>query len=549
MSRFVERIATVAARSAHGLTAGEPGEPVQRTWRQIHHDATGLAADLAANGVRPGDAVSVLAGDAACVAPAVQGVWLAGGSVTMLHQPPERTDLGLWQDATLRVVKMIDSHLVLVGPPFDHLADALRAAGIPFRLLADLSTRPDPAFTPLEVDEQEPALLQLTSGTTAEPKAVQITHGNVFANLSAAAERLGVRPESDAWVSWLPLSHDMGMTGALLWPMFTGIRLVSVTPGAFIRRPRLWAELLSTHRGTLTAAPNFAYAVLARHLERAAAGSLDLSSLRCAFNGAEPVDVETLDRFVAAGARFGMRPEAAVPCYGSAESTVTTSVSPDRPVVAETVSASELEANRRAVPYEGSEPTRARRLAILGEPAPGIEVRVVGDDGEPLPERHVGVLQLRGASITSTYLTADGPEAAQDADGWLDIGDEGYLADGNVVVCGRRKDVIIVGGRNIYPTEIERVAASAAGVRAGNVVAVRVNDEPGSGAGRESFAVLVESRRAGDEEAAATLADAVTAKVSADLAARPAVVRVIRPGTLPKTPSGKLRRGMARELL
>lgn len=550
MSRFVEQIVAVAAQSTRGMTTGEPGEPVQRTWGQIHQDATGRAADLAGHGVEPGDAISVLAADPALVAPTVQGIWLAGGSVTMLHHPTERTDLALWREETLRVLKMIDSHLVLLGPPFDPLADELRTAGIPFRRLTDLSTRPDLAFTPVEVDEQEPALLQLTSGSTAEPKAVQITHENVFANLNAASEETAVRPDRDVFVSWLPLCHDMGMTGALLWPMISGIHLVSVTPGDFIRRPRLWAELLSNYQGSLTAAPNFAYAVIARHLERAADGSLDLSSLRCAFNGAEPVDVETLDRFVAAGARFGMRPESAAPCYGSAESTVMTSVSPlDRPVVVDTVEASELETNRRAVPYEGSDPTRARRLAALGEPAVGIDVRVVGGDGEPLPERHVGVLQLRGASITSTYLTTNGQEAAQDAEGWLDIGDEGYLADGNIVVCGRRKDVIIMGGRNIYPTEIERVAASVDGVRAGNVVAVRVNDEPGAGAGRESFAVLAESRGAQDEVEAATIVDAITAKVSADLGARPAVVRVLRPGTLPKTPSGKLRRGMARELL
>ena len=336
-------------------------------------------------------------------------------------------------------------------------------------------------------------------------------------------------------VSWLPLFHDMGMVGFLTVPMTVGIELVSVTPTDFLGRPLLWAELISRHGGTVTAAPNFAYAVLARQLARADDGSLDLSTLRFALNGAEPIDPAAVTAFTTAGARFGLRPEAVVCAYGMAETALGVSFAPiDTGLQVDEIDAVELEEHRRAVPA-GDGP--ARRFPLLGPPLPGIEVRVVGDGGAVLGEREVGVLQLRGESVTPGYLTVAGPVATQDADGWLDTGDEGYLADGAVVVCGRRKDVIIMGGRNIYPTDIERAASGADGVRAGNAVAVRL--EADGARHRESFLVAVESRRATEPEAAQGIAKDVTSRVVSAVGVRPAEVVVLRPGSLPKTPVGE----------
>jgi fatty-acyl-CoA synthase len=208
------------------------------------------------------------------------------------------------------------------------------------------------------------------------------------------------------------------------------------------------------------------------------------------------------------------------------------------------IDADQLESHRRAVPATYG-PTR--RFPKLGPPLPGIEVRVVGDDGAVLGEREVGILQLRGPSVTPGYLTVDGPLATQDAEGWLDTGDEGYVAEGQVVVCGRRKDVIIMAGRNIYPTDIERAAAEAQDVRAGNTVAVRLS--AGEGRHRESFLVAVESRKAGDADAEQLIRKDVTSRVVSAVGVRPAEVVVLAPGSLPKTPSGKLRRAATGELL
>ena len=545
VSRFLDGVIATAGNATTGMVTGEPAEAARRTWGELHAQARRIAGGLVAAGLRPGQAVAVLAGQPAEIAPVAQAIWLAGGSMTMLHQPTPRTDLEVWRDDTLRVLRMIEARAVVIGEPFGQMAGVLDAYGISYLLAGALTAGPD--HPPTEVDEDSTALLQLTSGSTAEPKAVRITHRNLFANLSDAAEHLNC-DETSVMVSWLPMFHDMGMVGCLLLPMLRGMELVSVTPIDFLSRPVLWAELMSRYGATITTAPNFAWAVLARQLARVEPGTLDLSALQVAGNGAEPIDPATMSAFVdIASARFGLRPSAVNCCYGAAESTLVISMSEmSDPMLLDEVDAAELEQNHKAVPSAGAG-SGVRRLPMLGRPFPSVEVRVTDDDGKPLGERQVGHLQLRGESVTSAYVTPQGEQPARDEDGWLDIGDEGYLADGQIVVCGRRKDVIIMGGRNIYPTDIERAAAAVPGVREGNVVAVRLM--AGDGRARESFGVLAESRAAGDEAAEEQIRREVTAKVRSEIDVRPAVVRVLPPGSLPKTPSGKLRRAAARDLL
>jgi fatty-acyl-CoA synthase len=542
VSRFVDEVVATAGRVRTGMVTGEPGEASRRSWDELHQLARRMAGALVDGGLKPGQAVAVLAGMPAQIAPVAQAIWLAGGSMTMLHQPTPRTDLDVWRDDTLRVLRMIDARAVVVGSPFEPVTGVLEAYGITHHHADELAAGPE--FTPVDADEESAALLQLTSGSTAEPKAVRITHRNLYANLVDSAEHLRC-DESGVMVSWLPMFHDMGMVGCLLLPMLSGMELVSVTPADFLRRPVMWAELMSKYGGTITTAPNFAWAVLTRQLARLEPGSLDLSRLQVAGNGAEPIDPATMRAFTEiATTRFGLKPEAVNCCYGAAESTLVISMSEmSDPMLLDEVDAAELEKGR-AVEATG----KARLLPKLGRTFPSVEARVVDDDGNLRGVREVGRLQLRGESVTDGYVTPDGYENARGEDGWLDIGDEGYLLeDGQIVVCGRRKDVIIMGGRNIYPTDIERAAATVDGVRDGNVAAVRLL--AGDGVARESFAVLVESRSAGDEAAERDIRRQVAARVVAEIDVRPAQVRVLPPGSLPKTPSGKLRRGAARTLL
>ncbi|WP_309114878.1 fatty acyl-AMP ligase [Saccharothrix sp.] len=543
MSRFVDTmVATAASANDRGMTTGEPTAPTRRTWAEVHEEARRMAGALVAGGVAPGEAVAVLAGDPAEIAPAVQAVWLSGGSITMLHQPTPRTDLAEWATDTLRVLAMIGARLVLLGSPFDALAGVLDENGVSYRRLDELDGDPLPA--PVEVDESATALLQLTSGSTADPKAVRITHGNLWSNAKAMEEAAELDPETDRMVSWLPLFHDMGMVGFLTVPMLFGIDLVKVTPVDFLARPTLWPDLISRYRGTITAAPNFAYAIAARRMGGVEDGTWDLSRLRIALNGAEPIDPTAVKAFTDAGARFGMPAECVLCAYGMAETTLGVAFAPVFTGMAvDHVDPDELEANRRAVPVEPG--PDARSFPLLGPPLPGLEVQVVDDSGAVRGEREVGQLRVRGEAVTPGYLTVDGPLATQDAEGWLDTGDEGYVVDGQVVVCGRRKDVIIMGGRNIYPTDIERAATSVEGVRAGNAVAVRLD----AGTRRERFAVVVESKHAGEDDAVKDLTKEINARVVDAVGLRPFAVVVLKPGSLPKTPSGKLRRSAAAALV
>jgi fatty-acyl-CoA synthase len=289
----------------------------------------------------------------------------------------------------------------------------------------------------------------------------------------------------------------------------------------------------------MTAAPNFAYSLLAKRLRKQAKpGQFDLSTLRFALSGSEQVEPADVEDFCNAGAPFGLRPEAILPAYGMAETTVAVSFSElGAGLVVDEIDADLLAVLRRAVP--AAKGSNTRRLASLGPPLNDLEARVVDEDGNLLPTRGVGVIELRGEPVTSGYITMGGFVSAQDQHGWYDTGDLGYLMEnGHVVVCGRVKDVIIMAGRSIYPTDIERAASRVEGVRPGCAVAVRLD----AGHSRESFAVAVECNDWQDPAEVRRIKQQVAHEVVAEVDARPRNVVVLGPGIIPKTPSGKLRR-------
>ncbi|QYN23087.1 fatty acyl-AMP ligase [Amycolatopsis sp. DSM 110486] len=545
MSRFVDTLVETATGRGQqrGMVTGEPKEPVRRTWAEVHDQAKKIAGGLVAGGLKPGSAVAVLAAAPVLIAPTVQAVWLAGGSVTMLHQPTARTDLAEWAEDTVKVLGMIGAGLVVLGEPFDQLAPVLAEKGIQHRLITELAEA-EPLAEVVPTDEGATALLQLTSGSTADPKAVRITYGNLYTNVKAMVDRAEFDFDVDVMVSWLPTFHDMGMVGFLTVPMTFGVELVKITPVEFLTGPLIWPELISKYNGTTTAAPNFAYAIVGRRMARVEDdNAYDLSKLRIALNGAEPIDETAVQTFVDAGARFKMPAECVFPAYGMAEATLAVSFAPlFTGLTLDVVEADALEADDRAVPVPEGDSRRGtdavRSFAVLGRPLDGLEASIVSADGSLLGDREVGEIRLRGPAVTPGYLTVDGPLDTQDADGWMKTGDLGYLIDGQIVICGRRKDVIIMGGRNLYPTDIERAATSVEGVRAGNAVAVRLD----AGSRRERFAVVVESKLAGDADAERALSKQVAARVRDAVDMRPFAVVVLPAGSLSKTPSGKVKR-------
>jgi fatty-acyl-CoA synthase len=404
--------------------------------------------------------------------------------------------------------------------------------------------RADP-IDPVDTGEDDLALMQLTSGSTGPPKAVQITHRNLASNAEAMFIGAECDLESDVIVSWLPLFHDMGMTGFLTVPMCFGAELVKISPIDFLSDTLLWAKLIDKYKGTMTAAPNFAYALFANRLrKRARPGQFDLSTLRWALSGAEQVEPADVEDLCEAGAPFGLRPQAILPAYRMAETTVAVSFSEcGAGLVVDEVDADMLAVLHRAVP---STKGNTRRLATLGPLLRGLEARIVDEDAIILPTRGVGVIQVRGEPLTRGYTTVAGFVSALDDQGWYDTGDMGYLTEnGHVVVCGRVKDVIIMAGRNIHPTDIERAAGRVEGVRRGCAVAVRLE----AGHSREAFAVAVESNNFDDRADVRRIQRQVAHEVVAEVDVRPRNVVVLGPGTIPKTPSGKLRRAHALSLV
>jgi fatty-acyl-CoA synthase len=536
VSRFTDKMYRSAQESKRGMVTGEPYEPVRHTWAEVHERARRVAGGLAAAGIGPGDAVGVLAGFPVEIAPTAQGVWMRGGSLTMLHQPTPRTDLVVWAEDTMTVIGMIELKAVIVSEPFIVAIPVLEEKGIKVLVVSDLLAA-DP-IDPVETGEDDLALMQLTSGSTGSPKAVQITHRNIFSNAEAMFIGAEYDVNTDVMVSWLPCFHDMGMVGFLTIPMYFGAELVKVTPMDFLRDTLLWAKLIDKYKGTMTAAPNFAYALFAKRLRRQAKpGEFDLSTLRFALSGAEPVEPADVEDLIDAGKPFGLQETAILPAYGMAETCLAVSFSPcNAGLVVDEVDADLLAALRRAVP---SSKGNTRRLASLGPLLNDLEARIVDEDGAVLPTRGVGVIQLRGESVTPGYITMAGFLPTQDENGWYDTGDLGYITDeGNIVVCGRVKDVIIMAGRNIYPTDIERAAGRVEGVRPGCAVAVRLD----AGHSRETFAVAVESNHYQDLAEVRRIEHQVAHEVVTEVDVRPRNVVVLGPGTIPKTPSGKLRR-------
>jgi acyl-CoA synthetase (AMP-forming)/AMP-acid ligase II len=398
------------------------------------------------------------------------------------------------------------------------------------------ATPPVPALA----QGDETALIQYTSGSTGKPRGVVITATNLAANVDAMGKGLGFSRE-DRVVSWLPLYHDMGLIGALLGPLVHGSTIWLMSPLEFMLRPAIWMQAVSDARATLTVAPNFAYGLVARKVSDEELQGLDLSSLRAAINGAEPVDPSTAEAFCKRMAPLGFRRSSYFPVYGLAESTLSVAFPPlNRGVKIDNVRRDQL-AEGLATPAEPGPGSIA--LVSVGSPLPGQEVTIVSltPDHTPLPERRLGQIWVRGASVSPWYFEQH--HAVRERRTSLRTGDVGYLADGELYVVDRLKDLVIVAGRCYSPSDIERAAERVPGVRAGRSVAFGV---PDPNLGTESLVILAEVQPRTAEELE-DLAAAVRQRVTAETGLSPQEVRLLKPGFLPRTPNGKLMRRDSRD--
>jgi len=512
------------------LTALGPGGRAQSlSWARLHRQARRMASVLVDGGVARGSRVGLLAEPSLDLVTALQAGWLAGASITVLSRPPRRAGLPALRrvlaDAGLRLV-VVDAELAVEA--------AAGFAPTPVLSLAELagrarSTPPAAVRPPAPADL---AVLQYTSGSTRTPRGVPVTHRHLAAQLAAIRDAVGHDPQHPHRVlSWLPLYHDLGLIAFLAFPMSSGCSLVLQSPAGFALRPASWLAALSRHRSTLTGAPDFAYRLLLPLLEAGLA--IDLSAVRLMVSGGEPINARAMARFTAAAARHGLDPRAIMPAYGLAEATLAVTCSPaGAGLVTDPVDPVRLEREGRAVPAPAG--GRVRTLARLGRPVHGMQVRVVRPGtGALAAQREVGEVEVRGGSVVGHYWG----EPPAPAGAWLRTGDLGYLAGGELVVCGRSKDVLFAAGRNLYPPDIEAMAGQVAGVRPGGAVAFGIPGDQG-----DRLVVVVETRTAGR----AAVCRAVALAVAGEAGIRPARVIAVPPGRLPRTTSGKLRRAEAR---
>ncbi|MFZ6185977.1 fatty acyl-AMP ligase [Nannocystis pusilla] len=502
-----------------------------------------FGAALQAAGVRAGERVGLILPDSSEFVEAIFGAMYAGAIPVPVYPPMNLGQFEGYLANTTHILRQAGCSLVVtdgkVRPILGKLMSnvpSVRAVEVYSAFIKQVDERAAPIGVDVKPDDV--AFLQFTSGSTSRPKGVTLTHANLIANIAALGA--GLHADGDTvGLSWLPLYHDMGLIGFVFAPAVLQVRGVQfMSPLLFLKRPALWLRQLSERKATVTFAPNFAYGLCTARIKDHELQGVDLSHLRVAGCGAEPIQYDTLNAFAERFAAWGFKRTAFLSCYGMAEhSLAVTFVDLQEDLRADVVDADAL-VHGEAKPSDGAD---ALKVVCCGRAFPEHELRIVDAERNPLPERRVGQIELRGPSVMRGYW-GDAERTLQVLqDGWLATGDLGYLADGELYVCGRIKDLIIIHGRNYYPQDLEWQASQVEGVRRGNVVAFGIED---ASLGRERVIVAAEVRTPHADD----LRDKIAAKILETLALKPDEVVLLAPGSLPKTSSGKLQRNKTSEL-
>src|SRR5262245_2839396 len=466
------------------------------SYRGLYDGALCYAARLAEAGLQPGQRVAIMLPTSKEYLFAFYGTLLAGGVPVPLYPPARLTTIEDHMTRHVSILKSAGATLLITIPEAKALAYLLRAQVESLRAVlvpADFADASGRGFSPVKSRGGQIGFLQYTSGSTGNPKGVVLTHENLLANVSAMGKAVSVTP-SDVFVSWLPLYHDMGLIGGCFATMFFGIPVVLMSPLAFLARPSAWLRAIHRHRGTLSGGPNFSYELCIRRIAEEEMEGIDLSSWRFAFNGAEPVSPETLVSFEDRFSRWGLRKNVIAPVYGLAECSVGLAFSrPGQPWRVDAIDRETFTTRGEAVDADAQDPAPLK-LVGCGQVVAGHDMRVVDAAGLELPDRQEGTLQFRGPSATTGYYRNSEATQALFSGAWLNTGDRAYLRDGTVYITGREKDIIIRGGRNISPYELEEAVGDLPGIRRGCVAVFGSMDRA---SGTERVVVLAETRDRG----------------------------------------------------
>jgi acyl-CoA synthetase (AMP-forming)/AMP-acid ligase II len=537
MYRTVNEALAASAVSGLGLTFVDLAErETFLPFAQVHARARRTAGALRARGVKTCDRIALVFPTSPAFLDAFFGVLLAGAVPVPLYPPVRLGRLDEYHAATARMISAVGARLVMADP-------ATRL------LLGKAIEQSRPALgcvTPVDLDgsggfeagieADALGLIQFSSGSTADPRPVALSHDNLMAQLAALKALL---PQEDGapprGVSWLPLYHDMGLIGCLLQAVYYPGSLVLIPPEVFLAKPAFWLRAISRHRATISVAPSFAYALSSRRVRDEDLAGADLSNWRLALCGAEPVAFDSLQNFAKRFEPFGFDRRALRPVYGLAEASLAVTFTPG----AREVRALHVDPVRLAATGEAVDGTRA--IASVGTPVPGTDVEVRGPNGRVLGERRVGRVFVRGPSVMVGYFGQPDVTATAMPGGWLDTGDLAFVADGELYVCGREKNVIVIRGANHLPQEFEECLTGLEGVRTGCVAALGFVPEGEDG---EQLLILAE-RAKGTGQAVdddGRTADQIRRAVLTHTGIRAHTVLMLDPGTIPRTSSGKLRR-------
>lgn len=460
-----------------GITHVEGRDQERRIdYAELRGRALQLLWRLQERGARPGDTLILFVNDNVAF---LDGFWgaLAGGLI------PVPLGVGISEEHRLKLLRIAARlprpWLLTDGRTLERLAQLAEreGAGALYRELSTRSLLVEQMATEPAGGEgrrhralaSDTAFIQFSSGSTSTPKGVVLTHANLLVNARGATEAAAFS-EVDRPLSWMPLTHDMGLIGMVLMMMANGMEIHLMPTDLFIRRPLRWLELASERRCTLLASPNFGYRHLLRALETRELPALDLSAVRILFNGAEPINAGLCREFLARMARSKLRPEAMLPVYGLAEASLAVSFPPlGRPFRTLVLARGSLQPGAAAVPARRDDP-QAVEFVCEGQAIPGCELRVVNDADMPLGELRIGHVQIRGGNVTAGYLDAAEANAeAHTADGWLRTGDLGLIEGGELFITGRQKEVVIVHGQNFYPHDLEGMVERGLGLELGKL--------------------------------------------------------------------------------
>lgn len=485
---------------------------VHHPWQEIHARSENVATRIADDG---STSVGLVGEPNTEFLAAIPGAFFAGAGLSILPGPIRRADPAQWAQATLARYQSIGVTTVLShGAEFELLRE--RAEGIVVHDLAEVAhTQRSSTFEgPRSADV---AILQSTAGSTGTPRTAQISPAAALANLRGLIARINI-DDRCRLQSWLPIYHDMGLA-VMLVSALGQADLWQAPTKSFASNPFAWLNWLHESKATMTAAPNMAYNMIGKYSGNLS--GLNLSNLGYTLNGGEPVDCDGYARFSGQMARFGFNPNSLAPSYGLAESTCAVTI--PEPFTG-------LRTDAVSIVTDAGQSTR--RFAVLGRPIDGMELRVNTEQprSTEVTGREVGEIEIRGTSLMNGYVG----HAPIDPQDWLATGDLGYLTDDGLVVCGRAKELITVAGRNVFPSEIERIAGQIDGVRDGCVVAI------GTGEATTRPKLIITAEFKGDNERAAR--SAVVSRVASECGVVPAAVVFVKPGALPRTSSGKLRR-------